>query len=85
MLKEKEGSICLFKKEQTILTLLTFPNFPILLINLILLYHNATEGEGFDSVGFYLNGCKTVTSCGNVCFGGEMFIGYFPIFLQNSH
>lgn len=41
MLKEKEGSIFVFlisKRTNRILTLLTFPNFPILLVNVILLF-----------------------------------------------
>lgn len=79
-------------KKQTILTLLTFPNFLIFLVNVTLLYYNATEGEGFDSVGFYLNGCIIVTSSGNTCFflgGGGVrrgrFVGLLSMSLQNSH
>lgn len=38
MLKEKEGSVSQKKKKRTnrILTLLTFPNFPMLLVNIII-------------------------------------------------
>lgn len=47
--EEKEGSVSQNTKKRTkrILTLLTFPNIPILLVNIILLYHYATKGEGF--------------------------------------
>lgn len=74
------------KRTNRILTLLTSPNFPILLVHATVLYHNATKGEGFDSAGFYLNGCITVASSGNTfVFWGERCVGLLPMFLQNSH
>lgn len=62
------------------MTLLTSPNFPILLVHATVLYHNATKGEGFDSGGFYLNGCITVASSGkHLCFlGGKGVLVSFP-------
>lgn len=73
------------RRTNRILTLLTFPDFPILLVNIILLYRNATEQEGFDSVGFYLNGRMAVTSSGKHLFSwGKRFVGLLPVFLQNS-
>lgn len=82
-MKEKEGNILKFKKKRILTLLLTFPNFLVLLVDIILLYHNATPGESLNSVKFYWNGDITVTRKLVISLG-KRFASLHPTSLQNS-
>lgn len=84
MLKEKEGSIFLKNSKRTnrILTLLTFPNFPILLVNITLLFQ-CHEGRGFWLCWVLFEWVHNSNFSGNTDFvKKKRCVGLLPVFLQ---